>query len=282
MIVKTIDLYEYFGLEKPENAVGKLTAYIPDIFEALSFTRKRPAMLVLPGGGYEYTSPREGEPIALKYLTQGYCAFVLNYSTAPCKYPTALREAGMAMVYIRENASEFQINNVCAIGGSAGGHLCGCLATLHSDKSLDFLGDKKSLVKPDACVLLYPVITCGDKLHEGSFYSLCGDDKELREYMSLENRVDENSVPAYIFATLGDTCVPCRNSLLLACAYERAGVPFSLHILEKGGHGLSVNDITSDSNERLAERAPTSPENYNDWIEQSFIWLKERGIKIED
>ncbi|MBE5743908.1 MAG: alpha/beta hydrolase [Clostridiales bacterium] len=282
MIVKTIDLYEYYGLEKPENAVGKLTQYLPDIFEAVSFTRKRPAMLVLPGGGYEYTSPREGEPIALKYLTKGYCAFVLNYSTKPCKYPTALREAGMAMAYIRENAEEFHVNDVCAIGGSAGGHLCACLATIYADKSLDFLGDKKSFVKPDACVLLYPVITSGEKTHGGSFENLCGDDKALREYLSLENRVNKDSVPAYIFATLGDTCVPCKNSLLLACAYEKAGVPFSLHILEKGYHGLSVNDITSDSNARLLEREPSTPENYNDWVEQSLVWLKERGIKIED
>ncbi len=282
MIVKTIDLYEYFNIEKPENAVGKLTEYIPDIFDALSFTRKRPAMLVIPGGGYEYTSPREAEPIAFKYLAEGYCAFVLNYSCAPCKFPTALREAGMAMAYIRERAEEFQINNVCALGCSAGGHLCACLATIYADKSLDFLGDKKAFVKPDACVLLYPVITSGKKTHGGSFNNLCGDDKELRNYLSLENRVNKDSVPAYIFSTLWDTCVPCKNSLLLACAYEEAGVPFSLHILEKGYHGLSVNDITSDSNERLLERAPSTPENYNDWIKQSLVWLKERGIVVED
>lgn len=282
MIVKTIDLYEYFGLSKPENAVGKLTAYIPDIFEALSFTRKRPAMLVLPGGAYKYTSPREGEPIAFKYLAEGYCAFVLNYSTKPCKYPTALKEAGMAMVYIRENAEEFHINSVCALGGSAGGHLCACLATIYANPELDFLGDKKPLVKPDACVLLYPVIIYGGKYHSGSFNNLCGDDVELKEYLSLEKRVDKDSVPAFIFATLWDTCVPCKSSLLLACAYEEAGVPFSLHILEKGYHGLSVNDVTSDSNAELDERAPSTPENYNDWVKQSLIWLKERGIKVED
>ncbi len=282
MKVKTIDLYEYFNVEKPENAVGKLTQYIPDIFEELSLTRKRPAMLILPGGGYAYTSPREAEPVAFKYLSAGYCAFVLNYSCAPCKFPTAFREAGMAMAYIRENAEEFHVDNVCAHGGSAGGHLCGCLATLYSSKELDFLGDKKSFVKPDACVLLYPVITSGIKTHYGSFNNLCGDDEELKKYLSLESRVDENSVPAYIFATLGDTTVPCRSSLLMACAYEKAGVPFSLHILEKGWHGLSVNDITSDSNERLLERASSSPENYNDWINQSLIWLKERGIVVKD
>ena len=282
MKTERINLYNYFGIEKPATAVAELEIYIPSRHTEYGANRKRPAVLVIPGGGYEYTSEREAEPVALKFLTQGYCAFVVYYSCKPNKYPLALQEAGMAMAYIRENAEKYGIkeDNVASIGFSAGGHLCGCLATIYDNEVLDFLGDKKAFVKPNACVLMYPVITSGEKAHKGSFNALCGDDEELRSYLSLENRVNENSVPAYIFSTVNDKCVPVRNSLLMACAYEKAGVPFSVHVLEKGSHGLSVNDITSDTPENLDLRAPSSPDNYNDWVGQVFTWLSERGFKV--
>ena len=58
-----------------------------------------------------------------------------------------------------------------------------------------------------------------------------------------------------------------------------SGVFFG-NILEKGSHGLSVNDITSDTPENLDLRAPSSPDNYNDWVGQVFTWLSERGFKV--
>ena len=33
--------------------------------------KKRKAVIICPGGGYEHLSPREGEPIAMKYLAMG-------------------------------------------------------------------------------------------------------------------------------------------------------------------------------------------------------------------
>ncbi len=282
MISKIINLYEYFGLEKPENAEGDLQVLIPDKHPSQYYNCARPAVLILPGGGYEYTSGREAEPVAFKFLAQGYSAFVLRYSCAPAKYPQAFIEACLAMVYIRENAKEYDIisDKVLSIGFSAGGHLCGCLATLTGESVLDFLGDKKPLARPNACALMYPVITSGVKSHGGSINNVSGGDEKLKEFLSLEKRVTKESVPAYIFATNMDACVPSKNALLMACAYEENGVPFTLHILEKGHHGLSVNDLTSDAPETLEERLLTSPVNYNDWMGQLFTWLEERDFKI--
>ena len=280
MISERINLYEYFNLEKPENARGDLAILNPGRYSEYGINRKRPATLILPGGSYEYTSEREAEPVAFKFLAEGYVSFILYYSVAPAKFPQAFKEAGMAIVYIRENAEKLGIlpDKVMSIGFSAGGHLCGCLATLTDNAVLDFLGEKKPLAKPDACALMYPVITAGIKSHGGSIMKISGGDKELMELLSLEKRVTKDSVPAYIFATLKDEMVSVKNALLMACAYEEKGVPFTLHILEKGGHGLSVNDITSDTPENLELRRPTSPVNYNDWIGQLFTWLNERGF----
>ena len=156
MTVDRINLYNYFGIEKPLTAAGDLEIYIPTRNDRIGINRKRPAALVLPGGGYANTSEREAESVALKYVAEGYCAFVLRYSCKPNKYPLALQEAGMAMVYIRENYEKYGVkaDSVFSIGFSAGGHLCGCLATLYDSEVLDFLGEKKVLVKPNACVLM--------------------------------------------------------------------------------------------------------------------------------
>ena len=283
MKVFTINLYDYFGFEKPENSAGNLTAYIPNRAKEYGENRLRPAMLVIPGGAYAYCSAREAEPVALKYLTYGCCTFVLDYSPSPFQYPTQHREAGMAMAYIRKEAENLgiRVDNVSAIGFSAGGHLCGCLATMYDSPVLDILGEDKPLAKPDACVLMYPVVIYGEKGHNWSFNNI-SDNEELKNSISLEKCVTENSVPAYIFSTFGDKAVPCKNSLAIACAYEEKGVPFSLHIYEKGSHGLSVNDITSDKAGVLEKRNPTTAENFNQWVDQVAVWLKERGFAVID
>ena len=137
MIVKTIDLYEYFNREKPQDFRGYLSVYSPSRYESYGVNRKRPSVLIIPGGGYSYTSEREAEPVAMKFLAQGYNAFVLYYTCEPAPFPIALQEAGMAMVYIRENAKELAVreDKIVSIGFSAGGHLAGSLGTMwHKDE----------------------------------------------------------------------------------------------------------------------------------------------------
>ena len=41
---------------------------------------RRPAVLILPGGGYAMCSEREADPVAFAYLAAGFQAFVLRYS----------------------------------------------------------------------------------------------------------------------------------------------------------------------------------------------------------
>ena len=99
------------------------------------------AMLVIPGGGYgAVCADREGEPIALSYLTKGINAFVLHYSVgSEINDPLdPLTEASLAMLHIRANAQKYNIDpaRVFAVGFSAGGHLAGSLGTLWNDAEL--------------------------------------------------------------------------------------------------------------------------------------------------
>ena len=112
----------------PNQAV--LTCYLQDQSPKMPNAAIRPAMLVVPGGGYQYCSDREGEPVALAYMAQGFNAFVLRYTAdATTPIDKALQDGAAAMDYLRANAAELEIDpqQIAAVGFSAGGHLVASL-----------------------------------------------------------------------------------------------------------------------------------------------------------
>ncbi len=278
MLQKNVDLYNYFGIERPVGAQGYLDCYVIERSKEFSADRLRPAMLVIGGGGYAMVSDREKEPIALDFLSKGYDAFVLEYSTklsGAVYYPYQLLEGCMAMAYIRENSDEFGVdkNHVGAIGFSAGGHLCAMIATISDEKVIkDFLGEKTSLCRPDAVVLCYPVISYGEFAHMGSFQNLTNCNEQLMEQLSLEKRVADKTSPTFIWSTVEDIVVPCENTLMFAAALRKAGVPFEMHIFENGRHGLSL------ASDEVNSPVPATSE----WLKLMYTWLNNRGFKISN
>lgn len=279
MIYEKVDLYRYFGIERGEQAEGYLTAYVPDPLVPEIKAKLRPGMLVIPGGGYWFRSGREKEPVALAYLREGYCAFTLDYSVQTL-FPVPLLEAVMAMIYLRENAAKYGLDpmHLAAIGFSAGGHLAGMLSMLCEEPEIvSVLGDRVKGARPDAVVLSYPVITMGERTHGGTRDVITGGREELLQRLSLENRVSKKASPAFLWHTQEDDCVPVENSLLLASAYRKAGVPFAMHIFEHGPHGLSlVSPETSDQTEYEVQLAPVGK-----WFSLSLDWLKSRGFAVK-
>lgn len=282
MIYETIDLYEYFGETKPAGGKGTLTCMALSRISNTATRRVYPAILVIPGGAYRFVCDREAEPVALGYMNRGFSAFILDYAVAPeCCWPVAFREAVMAMMYIRENAERYSIDpaKVAAIGFSAGGHLCGCLAALTGDRAVKDLAAARGVSpKPDAVIFSYPVITSGKGSHEYSINNISGKNRLVAKHLSIEERIDADSVPAFIWHTRGDETVPVVNSLLLAAAYEKAGVDFALHIFEKGKHGLSTADGRVYNSAHVPEHSTDLPR----WLEMSLNWLADRGICISD
>jgi len=284
MTVERIDLYKYFGVKRGIATGGYITAYLHA--ETSELERKvRPAMIVLPGGGYGMLSEREGEPIAIKYLVNGYQAFVLEYSLHTA-YPVPLIEACLAVAYVRDNADKFRIDDakVCAVGFSAGGHLTGMLATVGDGDTavFDVIGGLKRRftpdgVRPNAVVLSYPVVTMFEATHGGSRDVITGGDESLREKLSVDLRVTDKACPAFIWHTFEDDCVDVKNALMLATAYKKAGVPFGLHIFEKGWHGLSLcNAETHNQTEKDIALA-----HVGKWAELSLDFLNARGFVVK-
>ena len=277
--MQTVDVYAAAGFAKPAGADGTLTCWRTDTPPKVSGGRRRPALLILPGGGYAYCSPREAEPVALRFAAAGYAVFALNYSCAPLRWPTALREAALAMRCIRQNAETFEADPrmVAALGFSAGGHLCGTLGTLYDAPELADIGPA-ALLRPDALVLCYPVAVSHGRTHAESFANLCGDDPALAARLSLDALARPDMPPVFLWHTRSDEAVPCRNSLELARALEQNGVDFALHIYRRGPHGLS----TADAMVYPARGVPAVSADVPGWPEAVQAFLGERGFAITD
>lgn len=208
--------------------------------------RKRPMVIVCGGGGYEYISDREQEPIVLKFLAMGYHACLLEYSVAPNVFPTALLELASAVALIREHAEEWGVetDKIVTCGFSAGGHLAASLGTFwNRDFVYGALGKKPEDIRPNGQILCYPVITSGEKAHRGSVEKLLGaecENEEKLELVSLEKQVTADVPTTFLWHTVTDQAVPVENSISFAEAMQKSGVNFEMHIYPVGGHGLSL------------------------------------------
>lgn len=237
--------YDGYGLQAPTQK-AMLTSYLLEPSQEVYLNRKRPAVIICPGGGYETIAYAEGEPIALKFNASGCHAFVLHYSGTPVRFPGALLELSKAVATVRSNASKYNIdeNRIVVCGFSAGGHLAASLGVYWKEGFIQrFLGFDNDENKPNGLVLGYPVISNKEGVaHLGSMQNLLGkypDEKELALF-SLEDNVTDLVPPTFLWHTADDPVVPSDNSLLFAYALRKHEVPYELHIYPHGDHGLGL------------------------------------------
>lgn len=258
-------------------ALGQRPQDIPTLtpFPADPAKKTGATMLILPGGGYGNLAEHEGTGYAEWFAARGITAYVLKYRLGSNGYrhPVMLNDAARALRMVRSFAKRDGLDpaRIGVIGSSAGGHLASTLAT-HFDPAhphgptLDAADpvDRESS-RPDLAILCYPVISLGEFAHAGSRRNLLGDQPspELVQALSNELQVTKDTPPTFVWHTVEDKTVAVENALLFASACRRAGVPFSLHIYEKGAHGLGFGSTT-----RLAPP----------WGDQLLHWFKERAF----
>ena len=275
MIHKKIEI-KARGME----AVGNLYTYFLDSSIEMRPNEKRPVILMCPGGGYEMTSDREAEPMAMQFLAMGYHVAILRYSVCPVRYPAALLQVAESVLYLKEHADEYHIDpeKIVVQGCSAGGHLAANYGIAWNSPFLTKLMGMEN--DPEwLCVagllLCYPVITSGEKAHEESFRNLLGEQyEEKKEELSLENQVTPDTPPTFLWHTATDETVPVENSLYFFQACLQQGVSAELHIYPVGGHGLSLaNEETCRANGIGVQKECQS------WIGLAQTWLEEILIK---
>lgn len=259
--------------ESKSDYIATLQAYIPESPFGMDDKRVRPAVLVLPGGGYSMTSDRENEPIALKLASEGICAFVLKYSVAPARFPQALCEALTSLKYIREIAGEYSIDtdNISVCGFSAGGHLAASVGVFWNRSFIaDHIGEFGSCMRPNKLILAYPVIKTGDYIHQGSINNLLGEvqTEDQLELVSLEKQISEDTPPSFIWHTFDDNVVPVQNSLVFATELAAKNIPLELHVYKSGDHGLSLGNHIVDM-----KRVHGVVHESSDWIVKAIRFI---------
>lgn len=228
---------------------------------------KRPTILISPGGGYKYTSPRESEPVAKAFNARGYHAVIVNYREELLAYPKPQDFLASA---IDEVAKDKRVGKIIGLGFSAGGH-CILETILH--------GKDHSLKSEISLLILgYPVITSDKRFrHNGSFENLLQEninDEKLLNYLSLETQVTKDAPDLFLWGTYTDESVPVMNSLLLLEAYNEAKANAEYHSFYYGGHAMSLaNSSTSDGDQKRESKYISK------WFDLACDWLNSKLSK---
>lgn len=272
----------------PDHPEATLEGYILDCRLALGQEKKRPAIIVCPGGGYVYCSDAEAEPVALSYTARGFHAFILRYSTGPKAAGFApLQEISWVIGMLREKSEEWNIdpNKIITCGFSAGGHLALAAGLLAENKA-------------NGMILNYPAVAVPNV--PGMDYILkflTGKEQVTEEdaaWFDMVSHITADAPPLFMTATAEDNLTSI-GALPVAQKYSRLGRPYELHIFQYGPHGYSLASETSaDGSSRYLDEAYASWQDLSvQWVNRTFgkpefvdknnskiaMYLKEMGIE---
>ncbi len=241
----------------------------------------KPAILIIPGGGYDrLADAKEQTPVA-EYFSRALHAtsFVLYYRLAQpdgtYRYPVPMWDGQRAIKLIRSRAAQFGINpeRVALFGFSAGGHLASTL-TLHSATDFglpvhDAVDAERA--RPESLGLGYPVISMdpADVPPSGSYRNLLrgfegSELQHLQTYLSGEKNVTARTPPVFLFESMDDVRISPQNSVLFVAALKAQGIPVDAHLFSHGEHGAGLAVGISEES--------AWPEMFHNWfLRQQFL-----------
>ncbi len=270
-VLQLKELYPFLGEDGRDPALNAIL--LRNFTDKTQLSPFRPAILILPGGGYGMLSVRERETVGLPFLASGFNIFVLEYSVAPHRDPSQIVEVAAAMDLIRKNAEQWHVdpNRIAVMGFSAGGHLSAYYSNRFDCEAVrKHFPDSRG---PNASVLSYALLTSdAEYMHKRSLERLIGHEdstEEERQAFSCEKMVTDRTPPTFLWMTRTDNVVPVMNCLLYAQALAKHDVPFSMHIYPTGNHGLVTGDEMTNRPEVLASGASLA----HSWIGEAIAWL---------
>jgi gluconolactonase len=98
-----------------------------------------PAVVVVHGGGWLNGDKTKFRALTIELARRGYVAAAIEYRLGgEALFPAAIHDCNAAVRFLRTNAERYGIdpNRIGAVGGSAGAHLVGLMATGHADPAL--------------------------------------------------------------------------------------------------------------------------------------------------
>jgi acetyl esterase/lipase len=260
---ETIDVWPGLAPGEQTKDTGKITGgpndrHVTDITQPqlaifrASGAGPHPAVMVCPGGGYQYlTTTKEGTDVAQWLNTLGFTAAVLYYRV-PNNRLGAYQDGQRALSVLRSRATEFGIDpaRLGVLGFSAGGHLAARLAVNAGPRSYPAVdADDTASCRPDFAVLVYPAYLIDKATGQPA--------PEVAPHAGMP--------PMFLTQTRDD---PYLDAPAYAAALRQAGVPTTAMIYDKGGHGYGLRLPATDA--------------AHEWPAEAAAWLeKQAGIKPE-
>jgi acetyl esterase/lipase len=233
------------------------------------------ALLVTPGGGYSViVIDVEGYQVGPWLSERGWTVFVLYYRLPgegwASRADVPLADAQRAMRLIRSRAAHygFDPDKVGALGFSAGGHVCGDLATRYDAKVYAPVDAADRLsARPVIAAPIYAVQSMSQPLaHGGSRDMLLGPNAslELQRAHSPAHNVTAATPPCFMAHAEDDTTVSVENTVEMRAALKAAGVKVETHLFTAGGHGLGLPGPAGE------------PARH--WKEMFVTWARAQGL----
>ena len=230
-----------------------------EIFKNESINNKSDTViLIIPGGAYKFVAEREGYPIVERFLAYGYSCALLTYKIGYGCYPENYNQGLESINYLSN-----KFKKIVLMGFSAGGHLAGILGTTERSKIPSVIG----------MVLCYPVISFIQEPHEESAKNFLGEkynSKKFKKKFSIENRVNINTLPTFIWTTKEDKTVSYNNSLIMIEKLKEYGIKYQEKIFENGRHGLSLADQTTMIDNDMSYINP----DVQQWVKMADDFIK--------
>ena len=247
----------------PATRIKEITRPQLHLFQPPEEKRNGTAVLIFPGGGYNYVvSDKEGSETAEWLNSLGITAFVAHYRTKEPK-PRAQTDASLpphserpfqdgqrAVSLVRKRAAEWGIkpDRIGVIGFSAGGQAAALISTRFEERAYAAADEVDEIsCRPDFSMLIYP-------------WRLVDENTgELNKVLTIT----KTTPPTLMVHAHNDHATPL-SSILFYTALKKNGVSGELHIYENGGHGYGMRSV-EDS-------------NVDTWPDRAADWLRQRSL----
>lgn len=231
----------------PATRVKDITAATLDIFRPQAEKNTGTAVIICPGGGYNYcVVDKEGSEIAQRLNEVGVTGIVLRYRTKrpagdDSMWARPLQDAQRAVRWVRSHAEELKVqpDRVGIMGFSAGGQLAALTLTRFDQPSYEATDALDALsCRPDFGLLIYPW-----RLVEGNT-------TQLNPALTINSKTP----PTFLVHTHDDSSTSL-SSIAFYTQLKSEGVPAELHLFESGGHGYGLRPVKNSIVHTWGDRA---------------------------
>lgn len=283
---------------------AQLTAYIPDPAIGYRQYRKRPGIILAPGGAYLIHATREKEGVALEFLSKGYNVFLLEYSIgftsrevkesgaaeldSAARYPAPVLEMLEAIHCVKKRGEAWNLDpsRLFLMGFSAGAHVCASCGMFWDlpalTSRLSFVPEPGEL-RATGMVLCYPMLDpspaepaainddrlADARLMKDFLYQTQTPSQAQKHAVDLTRHVTPTAIPAFIWHSTDDPVVCAVDSTRFVLAMQQNGVDCEYHLFDYGGHGLALaNQIYARSEEEIQPDLARWTTMASSWMER--------------